>query len=332
VPQDRGSGVTRRQILLAGAAAGIAACRVDPSVFPVSHPDPATFDACACRSPRELSVLTWNVYMMPQWIHESPQNEPRAAAIAATLLEQDFDILCLQKVFDRAAREVLERALARRYPFRYGPANDRGPLLNSGVWVLSRRPLADYQEIEFRECADVECFARKGAVLLSGTCGPQTFRLIVTHLQGEEGPSSEMRNQWIRDRQMRAIWKWLIEPHVERAVPIVVCGDFATPRFESDMSTPTASYRRMLRTFGAKNGSEPRITLEDNRNTNQLASSDTGFRNEMDYVLVRSNGCPMEIRRQLHKFRRAGWDSEHPERADLSYRYAVSARIAMGAR
>src|ERR1051325_9171199 len=133
---DEPPAMTRRRFLGAiVASGGAAACASAPRIMPVSTPDPVKFDACRIRGNRSFTILTWNVFMMPPWIHESPRNGPRAAAIAAALLERDFDILCLQKVFDGDARQILEGGLAAKYPYRFGPANDSCSLkINSGVW------------------------------------------------------------------------------------------------------------------------------------------------------------------------------------------------------
>jgi endonuclease/exonuclease/phosphatase family metal-dependent hydrolase len=311
--------------MLTVTAAGEALSCAGTQVLPVTRPDPLRFNACPARL--RLSILTWNIFMMPEWLGESPENQARAAAIAKTLLEQNFDILCLQKVFDGKARAVLERALSARYPHRYGPANDGCLLLNSGVWVLSRYPLLDYQEIEFGECDSWECYSRKGALLVSGTCGGTPFRLIATHLQGEEGASFTPENQAIRDLQMLEIRDRLIVPHREAKVPFVVCGDFGTPRFANARGDESASYHKMLRTLGVENGRESRITLDEV--DNQLAKSDTARRNEVDYVLVSNNGFELGVERARCVFRRTGWDSAQG-RSDLSYHYAVSAKLTFG--
>src|SRR5712691_944764 len=132
---------------------------------------PAPLAECepkAAGTAMRLQILTWNVWMMPWWTFQSPRNTPRAAAIAAELLQRDFDILCLEKVFDSGARKVLARALASHYPYQYGPANASCALkVHSGVWVVSRFPLTNYQAIQFRYCAGIECFSRKGAMLLT---------------------------------------------------------------------------------------------------------------------------------------------------------------------
>ena len=296
---------------------------------PVSRPDPLRFDACPAQ--RSFSLLTWNVWLMPPWTGTSPRNEPRARAIAAALLERDFDIVCLQKVFDGGARDVLAEALCVRYPWRYGPANGGcSLLLNSGVWVLSKRPLADYRAIEFGECGNVECFSRKGALLVSGTCGGMPFRLVGTHLQGEEGPRVTRTNQEIRDRQTAEIRRRVLDPISEPGVPLVVCGDFGTPRLSGDGRCETPAYERLLATLGVENGAEVRITCADDRCLDDLAVDDTKSQNELDYVLVRANGSNLRVERAVHRFTREGWDvGPHPRR-DLSYHYALGATFTFG--
>jgi endonuclease/exonuclease/phosphatase family metal-dependent hydrolase len=277
-----------------------------------------------------LTILTWNVFLMPAWLRESPRNRPRAAAIAETLLGQDFDILCLQKVFDSDARDVLSRALASRYPYCYGPANDCGCLkLSSGVCIWSRQALSAPRQIQFGECASWECFSRKGALLVSAACGDEPFCLIATHLQGEEGPRFTPEHQAVRDQQMLEIRERLIRPHLPPRTPLVLCGDFGTPRLTSDGAGETDGYRHMLGTLDAENGRDVLITLNDSKQQNQLARDDTVRQNELDYILVRQNGGAVVAERRRHIFRRGGWDAP-TERIDLSYRYAVSARLVFG--
>jgi endonuclease/exonuclease/phosphatase family metal-dependent hydrolase len=198
------------------------------------------------------------------------------------------------------------------------------------VWVLSRHPLTDYQTIEFGECDSWECFARKGALLLSGTCGATPFRLVASHLQGEEGESFTAENQAIRDRQMLEIRDRLLTPHLEPKVPFIVCGDLNTPRlYDSCHAAETPSYRKMLATFGVENGADVRITLAASKQENQLAMDDSGRHNELDYILLRSNGFEISAERTRHVFKRPGWDPKD-QRTDLSYRYAVSAKLTFG--
>jgi len=315
--------LTRRSLTIGGALL-LAGCRQQllPGAAPTRE------NACPSQG-GTLRFLTWNVFLMPPLIGESPRNRERASVIADVLSEEEFDVLCLQKVFDGAAREVLEQKLAPRYPYRFGPANDSCSLkLNSGVFIASRVPLGGRREIQFDPCGAVECFSRKGAMYLEGTCGPVPFRLVATHLQGDEGKEYAIMSHHIRQSQLRAIRDELIAPHRAPATPFILCGDFCTPRFTEPYRREHPHYASMLRILGAENGAEPRVTLDDSR-ANQLAMELTGRKNELDYILVRKEGCPLHVVRRARIFRRGGWDDRTPERTDLSYRYAVEAFITL---
>jgi endonuclease/exonuclease/phosphatase family metal-dependent hydrolase len=279
-----------------------------------------------------LEILTWNIWMMPPAVLQSPKNEARAAAIATELLARDYDILCLEKAFDSGARVVLEQQLGARYPHRYGPINDHGgilpPKINGGVWVLSKVPLTPVHTIEFHEHAGAESFSRKGAILLRGAWEGHAFQLIATHLQGETAIDSN--HQKIRDHQISQISDELIAPHVDPKVPLFLCGDFNTERRDrKDPFAESPSYTRMLALLQAVNGEETRLTLEDKRVHNDLAEYDSGRVAELDYILLRRNGHPISASWERVVMRHQGWDGPKGRR-DLSYRFAVSATFTFG--
>lgn len=271
---------------------------------------------------RRLQVLTWNVWLMPSWlpIGGSPCNQSRAAAIAEVLKNEPFDILCLEKVFDSSARSILQEKLASAYPYHWGPANP-SLLVDSGLFVLSKLELSHIQDIEYRHKASVEVFAKKGAMLFEGNCEGQRFQLLVTHLQGEECGRSY---QEVRDKQISELNDKLVALYSKPDVPLFICGDFDTSRFDRDCH-PSESYQRILSVLGVENDADYRITLDDDRCHNDLATDNTGRTAELDYVFVRSNGVKLRVERARHIYCKHGWDSQG--RVDLSYRYAVGANI-----
>ena len=284
-----------------------------------------------------LRVLTGNIWMMPEILPEawggSPSNQRRAEAIAAVLnQQQDLDIICLEKAFDRKARKIIARRLNTKYPYAYGPANNGwfSLRINSGVWVLSRIPLDHYRQIKFSKAANFsEWLSRKGALSLSGEIGGRRFMLIATHLQGEETPYYTESHQRVRDIQVRQIEQKLLTPPPPEGTPIVIAGDFATPRYQSgSVDSPTAAYLRTVATLNVSNGSDYRITLDDERSVNTLAESNTGRTDELDYVFLRSNAASISGVWERRIFRHAGWDGKL-NRPDLSYRYAVVAAFSI---
>ncbi len=256
--------------------------------------------------------------MMPGFTFQSPRNRARAAAIAGELLKQDFDILCFEKAFDAGAREALWKLLRGRYPNQYGPANHGFSLkLNSGVWILSRIPLTELGETQFRDCAGIECFSRKGAILLRGDFHGHPFQIAATHLQGETGDQYTEAHQQIRNRQMMQMRDDLLAHHRESGAPLILAGDFDTPRQSS-------GFPFMLQTFDNPESQSVGVTFDDNCSDNDLAMSGKGRRDELDFIMVRPNGAKVAITWTRMVFRHPGWNGQ---RADLSYRYAVAAAI-----
>jgi hypothetical protein len=280
----------------------------------------------------QLKLLTWNIWMMPTWTFQSPKNSQRAAAIADQLLLRDFDVLCFEKAFDGGARDVLKRKLGPRYPYAYGPLNQNGSpfKINGGLWVLSRLPLSELRELQFAESVGVESLSRKGALSLRGCSAGRHFQLVVTHLQGDDGPSYEPDHQLVRNRQMLQLARELIRPHTDSALPLFVCGDMCTPR--RDPANPfveSEGYRHMLATFGAINGAEERVTLDDKRVHNDLAIDDSGRVAELDYILLRAGTAgPVSGEWERIVFQQRGWDGGSGRR-DLSYRYAVGGTFTL---
>lgn len=270
-----------------------------------------------------LKVLTWNIYMMPTWARQSPKNKARARAIAVELLKLDYDVLCFEKAFDGGARDVLRTALGARYPHRYGPANAGFSLkINSGVWVLSRLPLSDYHPIEYRDSSGIESFSRKGALLLRGAVEGRPFQIAATHLQGS--PHNHKMQQ-IRNQQMVQLQSELLARHGDPGMPLFLCGDFCTPRFDGESpARESPGYQHLMATFGVENGSDHRVTLVDDRSENDMAQGSSRRRDEVDYILLRNNRHAVRGEWRRVVLRRQGWDGPNG-RVDLSYRYAVGA-------
>jgi phospholipase C len=274
--------------------------------------------------------MTWNVWMMPRWTFQSPSNSLRASALATEILKLDVDIVCLQKVFDRKALRVLERSLRERYPYQYGPVNGGPSLrLSGGVWVASRVQLSEVRQLQYRDCRGIECLSRKGALLLNGQLDSLRFVIASTHLQGESGPNWTAKNQAIRQSQIEQLARALV-PLADEADLAVVAGDFVTPRrIAEGAPAESQGYRELVETLGVTNGVEDRVTLEDDREFNDLAQHDTGRRDELDYVFIRTKSALPEAQWYRLVLENPTWDKKRVRR-DLSYRYPVVAVVRLG--
>ncbi len=117
----------------------------------------------------KMKVLSWNIYMLP-YISLFNDNYDRANAIADELDNSEYHILVFQEAFSSKCRNLLAKRLRSSYPFQYGPANRNiTPLkTSSGLWVVSKIPLENLDEIQFSGAKGFDAIARKGAVLFQG--------------------------------------------------------------------------------------------------------------------------------------------------------------------
>lgn len=227
---------------------------------------------------RNLKILSWNIYMLP-WVVPGTHKFARAHAIVEELKKSDFDIIVFQEAFFPQARKIIQSGLTE-YKYIYGPFNKKpGFKICSGVWVISKVKMDIVKTIQFKDCAEWDCAARKGAVLLEGRWNGKPFQLMGTHLQAEE-------HQEVRYKQMDHIYADLLAPYRREGVPQIVCGDMNT---EAEIKE---RYCAMLDCFGAENGDISGVEKSTYDGVNNDLAQSFGVRNKTtyDYILVRNNG------------------------------------------
>lgn len=261
---------------------------------------------------RELRILTYNIYMLP-FCSELHRNTGRAEAIAKELAESKFDIIVFEEAFDYKARKILRNHLKGKYPFIYGPANDSrfSFKTNSGIWLLSKIPLLQLEQIEFKNRLGIDAFARKGAVLFEGEWQGQTFQLLGTHLQANSPDS-------IRNGQCHEIAIKLLRKYAKLEIPQIVCGDF-----NIDFSDKV-NYKNMLTVLDAENGNlQGDIQCSYDEVDNKLAQKENGKKSLIDYILVRNSKAIRNIERQVIILK----ESTTHSFSDLSDHYGIEANV-----
>jgi sphingomyelin phosphodiesterase len=110
------------------------------------------------------------------------RNCKRAKAIVQEIPGYNYDIIVFEEAFDHQARKILRNQLRGYFPFMYGPANESSFSFrtNSGIWILSKIPLQQLEQIEFKNRFGIDALARKGAVLFEGEWQGQPFQLLGT--------------------------------------------------------------------------------------------------------------------------------------------------------
>ena len=261
---------------------------------------------------RELKILTWNIYMLP-FCSELHGNCKRADAIARTLAGYNNDIIVFEEAFDYRARKILRYKLKEEYPFIYGPANDSrfSFKTNSGIWILSKIPLHQLEQIEFKNRFGIDAFARKGAVLFEGDWLGKSFQLLGTHLQANSPDS-------VRSGQCHEIADKLLKKYARPEVPQIVCGDF---NIEFD---DKVNYTNMLTLLDAENGNlSGNIQSSFDEIDNKLAQKENGKKSLIDYILVRNAKAIRNIERKVFVLKEGIKDNL----SDLSDHYGIEANV-----
>jgi endonuclease/exonuclease/phosphatase family metal-dependent hydrolase len=250
---------------------------------------------------KPLKVLSWNIYLLPVYIFETQVKYKRAHGIADELQKLDYDIIVFQEAFHITARTVIAHHLHDRYPYQYGPGNNKTSVIaNSGVWIISSIPLSNPHEIRYKSRRGTDAFARKGALLMDGIWQGQPFQIIVTHLQSDA-------NHDIRQKQFRQLHDELLVPYGKEGVPQFICGDMNTCYKNCE------EYDEMLNILEADN----KAYLNDNTGTNSEGEV-------IDYILLRDNGFGgINIMRNILTITHA-WSAAH---SNLSDHRAVEATI-----
>ena len=260
----------------------------------------------------KLKILTWNIYMLP-FCSKIHQNCKRAMAIAQGIPGYAYDIIVFEEAFDHNVRKIIRNQLKDYYPFMYGPANKSTFSIktNSGIWILSKIPFRQLEQIEFKNRFGINALARKGAVLFEGEWQGQSFQLIGTHLQNDSPDS-------VRYGQCREIADKLSKKYTKSDTPQIICGDFNIEFAEK------VKYGKMLKILDAENGSlKGNLQTSFDEVNNNLAQKENGEKQLIDYVLVRNHDAIIDIERQVFVLKGCIRDID----SNLSDHYGIEATV-----
>lgn len=191
---------------------------------------------------KNLTVSTFNTALLPDFInalkpvgpHIHPIDgslERRVGAIADAILIRDDDIVCLQEVFDPRAERLLIRHLSKKYPHIAYHVGPKAILLNSGLMILSKKPISEARFRPFSIIKGVDRWAGKGVMAVSVELGQnRQLTILNTHLNSDTGTFGWISNiVAIRNAQLKDIKKLEEEFTIKsngKEVQQIICGDF----------------------------------------------------------------------------------------------------------
>src|ERR1043165_1044424 len=260
----------------------------------------------ATESRKTLRILSYNVKMLPAIIVTREHHAPfkRARMIPAHLLEENADVMVLQEAFSPRANRIMRRAMKKVYPYVVGPVNRKaGFKINGGVVVYSKYPMKKLGEVQYSQCEDFDCLARKGALLVEITDSNHVYQIAGTHLNG--GGSLELKTS--QYNEMGALMKQYSRP----GVPQFAVGDYNTSNFD------TAYYQSMVKCLDAEDGPVTgELFCTNDHLNNDMERYDPKEQNIIDYILYRPNGIkPQQITRVIRSYCQR-WSTEHEDLSD----------------
>ena len=179
-----------------------------------------------------LSLATWNVAALPRWLglFTSPLTRfthERFPEIGRRLAVSSYDVIALQELWDRKSQQIVTSSgYPHIAPSRYTP----GLVGRSGLAILSRHPIIEYEERSFKSRVGVERFVNKGMLraLIQLDSGVQCY-VYTCHLLSSPEPATRplltaQRAHEVRSRQVDELAEFMASG--SSGIPTVVLGDF----------------------------------------------------------------------------------------------------------
>ncbi|MBS1617599.1 MAG: sphingomyelin phosphodiesterase [Bacteroidetes bacterium] len=260
----------------------------------------------------ELHILTYNVKFLPA-ILVSQHHHPikRAKYIPQALIADTVDVIVFEEAFDATARLRLIRGLKKEFPYITGPANKKASFKYcSGVFMASRYPMRELDEVQYKECISYDCMARKGGLISEVTLpGGRQIQIIGTHIQAP-GEDSIKIHQLYQLRRM-------MDKYKRANVPQLACGDFNACRADKPL------YDTLIHILGGLDGpicGDQQCSSDHQHNDMEHYGPD---QNLVDYLLYCHAQPPLFTERRIIKYQYQ-WSKKHK---DLSDHYGVRLKL-----
>ena len=199
----------------------------------------------------ELKFLTYNLAMLPFFIGIA-KRERAKAFVEEIRNHHDYDILCLQEIFDERIRKQLKRDLKDKYPYMVEKSSDHD-IFNedSGMFFASKFPILrhTYREFYAKSSGKWDALVDKGIFVACLKLGAGKNRQILhiynAHLQSTE---SEYKTREKQLSQVRTFIEKALKTEMGKKkklkVSAVLLGDFNVVGDKSD------EYKRMMSLLG----------------------------------------------------------------------------------
>ena len=273
----------------------------------------AAGDANNDSTSNQISILTWNIKMLPRgatFLHHHPIK--RARIVPDILMKESPDVIVFQESYDGKAVRMLRKKLKPMYPHHQGFQNRKVITYKraGGVLVFSKYPVKEVESIRYSWLEGIDKLARKGALLVVVEHPLKKFQLLGTHM--EAGGSRELKVSQYKEAGE------LLKRHEQAGVPQFACGDFNTKIVD------TFLYPRLMDALQMQNGDIcTELKCTSDHLLNDMDTYNPTRRNLIDYVFVKHQGVTFtNTTRSIMRYTQQ-WNKKHK---DLSDHFAVMLR------
>lgn len=184
-----------------------------------------------------ISVLFWNVYLLPDLLVSDPEKQNRASQIPHAIARQNADIVVLSEMFHDALSDQIIQSLSSHYPFHTQILADDMSIWErnfptfegGGVIILSKYKIERSDEMVFADASGLDQFSNKGVIYAQIRKHGQPFHLFASHLQAYAD------SQTIREKQLKEFASFIKQQKLPTSSPVLFAGDFNINFHEKEM-------------------------------------------------------------------------------------------------
>lgn len=234
----------------------------------------------------QLSIATFNVWGMPWYL--GGKDPHRYSQIGKNFVSLDFDIICLQEMWDQATAAII--AHAGYATVIHTPAIHKIPGGN-GLCILSKYPATEWWSLEFATTLGVERAVKKGALYARLEYEPgRCIDVVNLHMLSSSKLLGERRATEARAHQIKELVEWITRRR-HRQIPLIVAGDFnirdTSWLYPQLAALGSDTFALCNRPFNHSDGKERGFTFDPTRNKRiAWGTTPDGVPERLDYILL----------------------------------------------
>ncbi|MCB1117079.1 MAG: endonuclease/exonuclease/phosphatase family protein [Chlamydiia bacterium] len=192
---------------------------------------------------KELSIVTWNVLGLPDFLVATKPWKDRVDGMAKLLLEIDADLIILQEVFEPELAKSLFERLKGRYAHAYLHLNTNLFAFSSGLAIFSKPPISNFR---FTPHPNLLCAEKWLSLGTADFCLLNHDQKVTVHIAAGHFQGSS-RYSWRQDitdggqlltyaeaRQEQSKAAIELGAYLPATVPRYLCGDLNVDRCDAE--------------------------------------------------------------------------------------------------